>query len=894
VSRHPELGTLIDRGQPVRFTFDGREYAGFAGDTLASALLAAGRHQVASSVRLGRPRGIVSAGSEEPSALVQVLFPVPEPMRTATTVELVDGLAATGLPGQGWLPDEPDSTRYDGRYAHCDLLVVGGGAAGLLAALDAVRDGLRVMLVEERPALGGWLVDAGTLDRDWLARVAAELAESATVLTATTAVGRYDGNFVAAVQRLSRDGTGTRERLWRIRAGRIALATGAHERPLVFAGNDLPGVLLAGAARAYLHRYGVLVGSRVAVFTTDDSAYDAARDLHAAGLEIAVIVDARPAPEVPDWCAEAGIEVLAGHAVHAVTGETRVTGIQVAPLDAAASPAGSGSAGGAGQGSAAGAGREVAVDALLVCGGWSPAAQLYAHAGGRLVARGGAFVPDGTLSTVDWLSPLHVSDFDLPYVPAADLSGHFVDLQRDVTVADLHRATGAGLRSVEHVKRYTTAGTAHDQGKTSGVLTSAVVAAALDTDLAGLGYSTLRPPYLPVGFATLAGRYRGELFEPVRVTHLHERHVAAGAPMENVGQWHRPFAFPRDGESLEQSVTRECRAARESLAMMDVSTLGKIDVQGPDAGEFLDRLYTNVISSLAVGSIRYGVMCRADGMVFDDGTVARLDEQRFLVTTTTGNAAAVLDWMEEWSQTEWPELKVWCTSVTEQWATVALVGPGSRDALRGLAPELPVDNADFPFMTWRDTTVAGLAARVCRISFSGELAYEISVPGFDGAELWDAVAATGATPYGTETMHVLRAEKGYPIVGQDTDGTVTPQDLGLGWAVSKKKRDFVGKRSHQRADNARPDRKQLVGLLPEDPELSLVEGVHLVDGTTVLGHVTSAYPSVALGRPFALALVAGGRARIGTTVRAITDSGPVPVQVVGPVLVDPEGSRRDG
>jgi sarcosine oxidase, subunit alpha len=753
--------------------------------------------------------------------------------------------------------------------------VVGAGPAGLLAALDAARDGARVILVDERPHLGGSLPDTGALDADWLATVEAELRERATVLTATTALGRYDDNFVPAVQRLHRAG-GAWERLWRIRAARIKLATGAHERPLVFAGNDKPGVLLAGAARAYLHRYGVLAGARAVVFTTDDSAYDAARDLHDAGMTIAAIVDARPDPRAGDWCAGAGVEVLTGHAAHAVHGDARVTGVRIGPLHQPEKA------------------REEAVDTVLVCGGWNPAAQLYAHAGGRLHARGGTFVPDGSLATVEYVSPVPENGFDLPYVPADALGEHFVDVQRDVTVADIHRATGAGLRSVEHVKRYTTAGTAHDQGKTSGVLTSAVVAAALDTDLDGLGYTTMRPPYLPVSFAALAGRYRGELFEPVRTTPIHERHVAAGAPMENVGQWHRPWYYPRPGETMERAVARECVAARTGHAMMDVSTLGKIDVQGPDAGEFLDRLYTNMMSTLAVGAIRYGVMCHADGMVFDDGTVTRLDEQRFLVTTTTGNAAAVLDWMEEWSQTEWPQLRVWCTSVTEQWATVALVGPGSREALRGVAPDLAVDNADFPFMTWRDTTVAGLPARVCRISFSGELAYEISVPGFHGTALWDALAATGATPYGTETMHVLRAEKGYPIVGQDTDGTVTPQDLGLGWAVSKKKRDFVGKRSHSRPDTTRADRKQLVGLLPEDGSTALVEGVHLVEGTTVLGHVTSAYHSAALGGPFALALVCAGRARIGTVIRAAADGGPVPVRVVAPVLVDPEGARRDG
>lgn len=404
----------------------------------------------------------------------------------------------------------------------------------------------------------------------------------------------------------------------------------------------------------------------------------------------------------------------------------------------------------------------------------------------------------------------------------------FVDLQRDVTVADLRRATAAGMRSVEHTKRYTTAGTANDQGKTSGVLASGVVAGLLGVEVSALGTTTYRPPYAPVSFAALAGRDRGALHDPVRVTALHDLHVAGGAVFEDVGQWKRPRYYPRPGEGMTAAVLRECRAAREDVAFMDASTLGKIDVQGPDAAEFLDRLYTNLMSTLRPGMIRYGVMCRQDGMVFDDGTVIRLAEDRFLATTTTGNAAAVLDWMEEWLQTEWPELRVHCTSVTEQWATVALVGPRSREVLGALAPGLAVSRAEFPFMAWRDATVAGLPARVCRISFSGELAYEINVLPWRATTLWEAVRAAGATPYGTETMHVLRAEKGYPIVGQDTDGTVTPQDLGMGWVVSKKKRDFIGKRSHARADTARPDRKHLVGLLPEDPGLLLPEGTHLV------------------------------------------------------------------
>jgi sarcosine oxidase subunit alpha len=498
---------------------------------------------------------------------------------------------------------------------------------------------------------------------------------------------------------------------------------------------------------------------------------------------------------------------------------------------------------------------------------------------------------------------MHV--YVVPGPSDADAS-RFVDLQRDVTVADLTRATGAGMRSVEHTKRYTTAGTANDQGKTSGVLASGVVAELLGVDISALGTTTFRPPYTPVSFAALAGRDRGFLSDPVRTTALHEWHVEHGALFENVGQWKRPWYYPRDGEDMEAAVLRECAATRESVGFMDASTLGKIDVQGPDAGVFLDLLYTNMMSTLKVGMIRYGVMCRPDGMVFDDGTVIRLAQDRFLVTTTTGNAAAVLDWMEEWLQTEWPELRVHCTSVTEQWATVAVVGPRSRDVLAALAPELDVSVEGFPFMTWRDATVAGLAARVFRISFSGELAYEINVPAWYGLAVWEAVIAAGQphgiTPYGTEAMHVLRAEKGYPIIGQETDGTVTPQDLGMDWVVSKTKA-FIGSRSHRRAENLRPDRKQLVAVLPIDPAAHIPEGNQLVAAgadltrtpVPMVGHVTSFYRSAALGRTFGLALVRAGQRRHGEVVVAPLDDGSrIEATIADPVVFDPQNERRDG
>ncbi|HET8605449.1 MAG TPA: 2Fe-2S iron-sulfur cluster-binding protein [Gaiellaceae bacterium] len=748
----------------MRFSFAGVEYEGREGETLAAALVRNGVLGGFRSPYRDRPRGVFSDGEEEPNALVRV---GDEPLARATLVELEEGLVAEPVAGKGRLEPPRRERRYDSMHAHCDVLVVGAGPAGRAAA-----------------AAGGGDVILAELGR------CAPL-DGVRVLERTAVVGLYDGNLAVAVER--------GRRLWRIRARRIVLATGAVERPTLFEDNDRPGVMLAGAFK----RYG------------------------------------RPAGATP------------------------------------------------------------------VSGGFTPRVQLWRQAGGRLRwdDRVGAPVPDGELRAVACAGS--VTGEGLPDAPPFALPDGeegriFVDLERDATVADVRRAVAAGLRSVEHVKRYTTIGTGPGQGRTSGVLATRVAAELLGVHPGELGTTTARPPYLPVPFALLAGRNRGPLFDPVRVTPLHERHVELGAVFEDVGQWKRPRYYPRSGEEMDAAVLRECAAVRERVGMQDVSTLGKIDVQGPDAAELLDRLYTNLISTLPVGMCRYGVMCRADGMVFDDGVVMRLGEGRFLCTTTTGNAAAVLAWMEEWLQTEWPELRVWLASVTEQWAAVAVAGPDAREFLQPLTG-VALDAASFPFMAIREGEVVGIPARVCRVSFSGELAFEVWVDGRRGHELWRALeGAGGATPYGTEAMHVLRAEKAYPIVGQDTDGTVTPQDLGMDWVVSKKKGHFVGKRSFDRPDTSRADRKQLVAVLPADPDELLPEGAQLVADPDVpppvpmLGHVTSSYRSAALGRTFALALVRGGRGRVGETVHAPLEDRVVPAVLAEPVLYDPEGRRRDG
>ncbi len=970
-------GGRIDRSISWRFTVDGEELTGHPGDTLTSAMLANGRNAAGGSLYENRPRGILSAGVEEPNALVRVSprFPgdVAESMLPATTVTLVDGLDADLLNGRGRLDPEEDHAEYDKKYVHTDILVVGGGPAGLMAAREAMRSGARVMLLDDQSELGGSLLSSSTAPElaetiegkpalEWVNDVEAELVSGAecTVLNRTTAFGAYDANYVIAVQNrtdhLSSPAAPgvSRQRIWHIRASEVILAPGAHERPLVFENNDRPGIMLASAVRTYLNRYAVAAGRQVVVSTTNDSAYALVADLRAAGIEVAAVVDARP--ELSEVAAEAeaaGTRIMISSAVAdtAAAEGGALAGVTVRGITD--------------HGELTDSVEELSCDLLAVAGGWSPVVHLHSQRQGKLRWDDelAAFVPStvvpnqqsvgsgrGSFALEDCLleggSAGTAAAIAVGYSDAAQPASlgepkvaaptrqlwlvpgqtgtpdewyhHFVDFQRDQTVADVLRSTGAGMRSVEHIKRYTSISTANDQGKTSGVNAIGVIAAALRTageasrGIGDIGTTTYRAPFTPVAFAALAGRQRGELFDPARKTSIQPWHEAKGALFEDVGQWKRPWYYPQDGEDMDAAVLRECAATRDSVGFMDATTLGKIEIRGKDAGEFLNRIYTNAFKKLKPGSARYGVMCMADGMIFDDGVTLRLDDDRYFMTTTTGGAAKVLDWLEEWLQTEWPDLDVQCTSVTEQWTTIAVVGPKSRDVLAKVAPELAEDGGleaeAFPFMTFRETTLAsGVRARVCRISFSGELAYEINVPAWYGLNTWESVAAAGAefdiTPYGTETMHVLRAEKGYPIVGQDTDGTVTPQDAGMDWVVSKVK-SFVGKRSYARKDIQRGDRKHLVSVLPVDGSYRLPEGSQLVEKDRSIdpvegkvdmqGFVTSSYHSAALGRSFALALIKNGRERIGETMTAVTGDRIVDVVVAETVLFDPEGNRKDG
>ena len=992
-TRRIDAGGAIDRSTPVELVVDGATLTGFAGDTVASALVANGRLRVGDSIYRGRPRGILSAGVEEPNAFVLVHGDHDESMLPATTLELVPGLDVRLLDGIGVLDQKPDPAEYDKMHVHADVAVVGAGPAGLAAARAAAATGARVVLLEQDFRLGGSLLASpaevveGVPAAQWVEQVRAELeaAPEVRVLIRTTAFGSYDNNHLIAVEKRAEhlDGTARdgipRQRIWHVTAAQVVLATGAFERPIVFADNDVPGVMLASSVTTYVRRYAALPGREAVVVTTNDSGYAAAHALLEAGASVQVL-DARDegaSPVVASAAQAAGLRVRTGYAVVGIDGDASVEGAWVARIDA--------------EGALVGDAERVVCDLVAVSGGWTPNVSLHSQRQGALHWDDdlAGFVPTaavrnqhlaGAVRGTYWTDGCR-AEGDAAGVAAASAAGfsaasrstvigadavaeervaragrtrqlwvvegreggyatHFVDLQRDNTAADVLRATGAGMRSVEHVKRYTSISTGVDQGRIGAVNTIGLLTRVLSGDdtraippgqpgqdetasgpAAGaarptpgaIGNTTFRAPFTPVAFAALAGRSRGDLFDAARTTSIHPWHEAHGALFEDVGQWKRPWYYPRPGEDMDAAVARECRAAREGVAFMDATTLGKIEIRGADAGEFLNRLYTNAFKKLAVGKARYGVMCKPDGMVFDDGVVLRLAEDRYFATTTTGGAARVLEWLEEWSQTEWPDLDVVCTSVTEQWSTIAVVGPRSREVIARLAPDLDVTREGFGFMEFRETVLAsGIPARICRITFSGELAFEINVPTWYGLQVWEDVAEAGAdfdiTPYGTETMHVLRAEKAYPIVGQDTDGTVTPQDLGMSWIVSTTK-DFVGNRSYSRSSHRAADRKQLVSVLPLDRSLRLPEGAQLVEPGALgdytgeglpsrpipmLGHVTSSYHSQALGRSFGLALVKAGRDRIGQTLIASFEGRFAEVEVADAVLYDKEGARRDG
>ncbi len=994
-------GRLIDSTKPLDFTFNGKRLKGYEGDSLASALLANDQMMVGRSFKYHRPRGIVASGAEEPNALVNLgtggKF---EPNQRVTTQELFDGLTATSqnhwpslefdigavnqlfarfLPagfyykmfihprpfwkhiyepfirqsaGLGKAPTEKDADTYEHFYFYCDVAVIGGGIAGLAAALEAGRSGARVLVMEQEAHWGGRaVVDGVMIDGEpaeqWIDNTLAELdaMENVTLRERMMGAGVYDHGYVLGYERLTDHDpklAGPRHRLWRIRTKQIVTATGAIERPLSFAGNDIPGVMLAAAMRDYLVNYGVSVGDRTVVVTNNDDAYRTALALVDAGLVVPAIIDARPqgGGELMEEAIARGIRVEKGRGIAKVKGRARVTGVAICAQE--------------GEGAVL---AEIDCDAVAMSGGWSPVVHLWSHCGGKLNwdADQAMFRPDATRAPtgdkgqpfvitagtanghlysaevlVDGYTAGRTAAQAAGFTPAAteaavgeDASqapllpiwlmpqgaGHalkskaWLDFQNDVKVSDIQLAAREGYESVEHAKRYTTIGMATDQGKLSNINGLAILSQALDEAIPNVGTTTFRPPYTPISMGSIGGAARDELFQPIRKTPIQGWHDENGAVYEPVGQWRRPYTFTRGGESKHDAVKREILNTRNNVGLLDASTLGKIIVKGPDAGKFLDMLYTNMMSNLPVGKCRYGLMCSENGFLMDDGVVARIDEETWLCHTTTGGADRIHGWMEDWLQCEWWDWKVYTANVTEQYAQIAVVGPKGRQLLEKLGG-MDVSKETLPFMQWADGVLGGFNARVYRISFSGELSYEIAVPASQGRAFWDALWSAGqefgVMPYGTEGLHVMRAEKGFIMIGDETDGTVIPQDLNLGWAISKKKEDYLGKRAQERSHMADPNRWKLVGLetldgsvLP-DGSYAIAQGKNANGQRNTQGRVTSTYYSPTLGRGIAMGLVHNGPDRMGEVIEFnTTNGGTIKAKIVDPVFYDKEGAKQN-
>ena len=987
---------FIDETTRVSFKFDGKTYYGFKGDTLASALIANGIHLVARSFKYHRPRGIMTAGSEEPNAIVQINgnTAYTEPNVRATEIEIYDGLEASSqncwpnvnfdigginnilsplLPagfyyktfmwpasfwekyeyfirksaGLGKSPTKPDPDLYEHKYIHCDVLVIGGGISGIMAAKTAAENNYKTLLLDEKPHLGGTTIYQSSefnkinnqYSSKWLENEISKLKNIKNLEIKTrTSVAAYHGyNFLLARENLTdhlplnKKKDKIRQRLLKIRAKKVIAATGSIERPLIFNNNDRPGIILSSAIKKYSDYYGVVCGKENILFTNNDSAYETAISLFNKGIKINAIIDIREKvnSEITNHAEKIGIKIYNSYTIVDTSGYRRIKAVSIMKLSKD------------GQ-SVTGSKIKIKCDCLGISGGWTPAVHLFTQSGGKLKFdnEDNVFIPskypsdqisigscngEFDLNTIIKNFNQNIKNFLgidktsfedlkinstkeilkrniwlLPSDKAIGKCKPFVDFQNDATAKDIKLALREGFRSIEHVKRYTTTGMGTDQGKLGNMHALGIISDTSGVKMSDLGTTTFRPPYTPLTFGTIVGRNVGEFFDIFRKTPMHDWHVDNNAEFENVGQWKRAWYYPKKGESMFDAVQRESKAARDGAGILDASTLGKIDIQGSDASEFLNRVYTNAWSKLAIGKCRYGLMLNEDGMVYDDGVTTRLDENHYIMTTTTGGAATVLGKLEDYLQTEWPELDVYLTSVTDHFATISVCGPNSKKIVKKVIPDLDLSDEEFPHMSFKNAKIDNIKCRVMRISFTGEQSYEINIQANFGKSVWEKCMEAGKefniTPYGTETMHLLRAEKGFIIVGQDTDATLTPIDLQMDWIVSKKKYDFIGKRSLYRSDTIREDRKQLVGIVTEDPREVLEEGAQIVADVSkkpveMLGHITSSYFSPNLNKSIALGVVKGGKNMLGKKLFIPMKNKIISVQVADPVFLDKENKR---
>ena len=987
---------FIDETTRVSFKFDGKTYYGFKGDTLASALIANGIHLVARSFKYHRPRGIMTAGSEEPNAIVQINgnTAYTEPNVRATEIEIYDGLEASSqncwpnvnfdigginnilsplLPagfyyktfmwpasfwekyeyfirksaGLGKSPTKPDPDLYEHKYIHCDVLVIGGGISGIMAAKTAAENNYKTLLLDEKPHLGGTTIYQSSefnkinnqYSSKWLENEISKLKNIKNLEIKTrTSVAAYHGyNFLLARENLTdhlplnKKKDKIRQRLLKIRAKKVIAATGSIERPLIFNNNDRPGIILSSAIKKYSDYYGVVCGKENILFTNNDSAYETAISLFNKGIKINAIIDIREKvnSEITNHAEKIGIKIYNSYTIVDTSGYRRIKEVSIMKLSKD------------GQ-SVTGSKIKIKCNCLGISGGWTPADHLFTQSGGKLKFdnEDNVFIPskypsdqisigscngEFDLNTIIKNFNQNIKNFLgidktsfedlkinstkeilkrniwlLPSDKAIGKCKPFVDFQNDATAKDIKLALREGFRSIEHVKRYTTTGMGTDQGKLGNMHALGIISDTSGVKMSDLGTTTFRPPYTPLTFGTIVGRNVGEFFDIFRKTPMHDWHVDNNAEFENVGQWKRAWYYPKKGESMFDAVQRESKAARDGAGILDASTLGKIDIQGSDASEFLNRIYTNAWSKLAIGKCRYGLMLNEDGMVYDDGVTTRLDENHYIMTTTTGGAATVLGKLEDYLQTEWPELDVYLTSVTDHFATISVCGPNSKKIVKKVIPDLDLSDEEFPHMSFKNAKIDNIKCRVMRISFTGEQSYEINIQANFGKSVWEKCMEAGKefniTPYGTETMHLLRAEKGFIIVGQDTDATLTPIDLQMDWIVSKKKYDFIGKRSLYRSDTIREDRKQLVGIVTEDPREVLEEGAQIVADVSkkpveMLGHITSSYFSPNLNKSIALGVVKGGKNMLGKKLFIPMKNKIISVQVADPVFLDKENKR---